>query len=61
MTYYLKETRIDGLYVGSHWKTGCQLQEFKHAVSFVTKEEAEISKRNLEDFCGLRLMIEEEE
>ena len=57
MKYYLKDS--SGLYVGSHWKTGCQLQDFAHAVDLTTKEEAETSKRNLEDFCGMKLeMIE---
>ena len=59
MHYYLKEshTTDDGLYVGSHSKTQCQLQILAYAVSFKTIEEAENSKRNLEDFCGLKLKV----
>ena len=57
MKYFLKEKHTDGLYVGSHSKTQCQLQDLAHAVPFETREDAETSKRNLEDYCGLKLEV----
>lgn len=57
MQYFLKENRTGGLYVGSHSKTQCQLQILEYAVPFETREEAEISKQNLEKNCGLELEI----
>lgn len=57
MKYVIKNS--DGLYVGSYWKTGCQLQELDHANYFAFENEAETCRRNLTDFCGLKLEIEQ--
>lgn len=56
--YLLKEvSKTPNLYVGTHWKTGCQLQELDQAYHFLTESEAENCIRNLSDFCGLHLQI----
>ena len=61
MIYLLQETNPSKngvfMYVGSHWKTGCQLQIEENAYQFPSKNEAETCRRNLYDYCGMSLRI----
>lgn len=56
MKYYLKDL-MTNLYVGSYTKSSYLLESFEAASTFETRNDAETSKRNLEDFCGLSLKV----